>query len=81
MSPIVQKIHDIGTRTWLRFVQALNAILISLAGAAVVVNQAYPGVITGAINKLPPALGIPLLFVLGFLVHYSLRRAKVSPND
>lgn len=81
MNPILQRIHDIGTRAWLRFVQALNAILISLAGAAVVVNQAYPGVITGAISKLPPIVGIPLLFVLGFLVHYSLRRAKVSPND
>lgn len=78
---LLQWIHDVGTRAWLRFVQALNWILISLAGSAIVVNSTYPGVISSAVNKLPPAVGIPLIILFGAIVHYSIRRAKVSPND
>ncbi len=76
MNKIIQRVHDIGAIAWLRFVQALNWIAISLFGSVVVVNQAYPGVIAGAVSKLPPLLGIPVIIVFGVLVHYALRRAK-----
>jgi hypothetical protein len=81
MNKVFQEIHAIGTRAWVRFVQALNWIMVSVAGSLVVVNATYPGVIANAINKLPPALGVPLIVIFGVLVHYALRRAKVSPND
>lgn len=76
MSPLLQRIHDIGVMAWLRFVQALNFILISLAGSVLVIHQAYPQLISGMIGKLPPIAGVPLLLLIGLLVHYALRRAK-----
>lgn len=80
MAPLLEKIHEIGTRAWVRFVQALNWIAVSIAGSLVVVNATYPGVIAGAINKLPPVLGVPLIVTFGVLVHYALRRAKLTNN-
>jgi hypothetical protein len=75
MNAIVQRIHDIGVIAWVRFVQALNWIAVSLFGGVVVVNQAYPGVIANAVNKLPPWLGVPAIMIFGIVVHYALRRA------
>jgi hypothetical protein len=80
MSPIITRIHDIGTRAWVRFVQALNWIAVSLLGSAVVVNEAYPGVIANAVQKLPPWLGIPVIIIFGVIVHYALRRAAKSAS-
>jgi hypothetical protein len=73
MNRIVQRICDIGALAWLRFVQALNAIAVALF-----VNQVYPGVIANAVNKLPPALGIPLILAFGVVVHYAIKRAKTA---
>jgi hypothetical protein len=81
MSPIVQKIHDIGTRTWLRFVQALNWIAVSIAGAAAVFNTMYPRAVEDLAGSLPPWAKLLVLATWAGLIHYSLRRAKVSPND
>lgn len=80
MRLLLEKIHEIGTQAWVRFVQALNWIAVSIAGSVVVVNATYPGVIAGAINKLPPALGIPGILIFGVIVHYALRRAKLTGN-
>lgn len=76
MSPLINRIHAIGAHAWLVFVQALNWIAVSLLGGIVVVNSAYPGVISGAVAKLPPAVGIPAILIFGMLVHYATRRAK-----
>jgi hypothetical protein len=75
MTPIIQRIHDIGAVAWVRFVQALNWIAVSLFGGIVVVQQAYPGVIANAVQKLPPWVGIPAILIFGIMVHYALRRA------
>lgn len=76
MNRALQRLHDIGAMAWLRFVQSLNWIAVSLFASVAIVHQAYPGVIAAAVGKLPPALGIPLIFAFGLLVHYALRRAK-----
>lgn len=76
-----EKIHEIGTRAWLRLLQGINAILIAGAGIALTINEAYPGTLANAVNKLPPLVGIPLIVAVGALIHYAARRAKVSPND
>jgi hypothetical protein len=81
MTSLLERIHEIGTRAWLRFVQALNWIMISVAGSVIVVHETYPQVISGAVGKMPPWLGIPAIFAFGLLVHYALRRAKASPNE
>lgn len=78
MNAVLERVRAIGARAWLRFVQALNLIAVSLLGGVVVVNQAYPGVIAGAVQKLPPIVGIPLIIGFGILVHYALRRAKLA---
>ena len=78
MEKLVDRVHAIGTRAWLKFVQALNWIAISLLGSIVVVNATYPGVISGAVAKLPPVLGIPAILLFGAIVHYALRRAKAN---
>jgi hypothetical protein len=78
---LLNRIHEIGTRAWLRFVQSLNWIVVSLLTSVAVVHEAYPSVIAGAVGKMPPLLGIPLILAFGLLVHYALRRAKKSPND
>lgn len=75
MNRILQHLHDIGVIAWVRFVQALNFILISVAGSVLVIHQAYPTLIAGMIGKLPPLAGVPVLLIVGFLVHYALRRA------
>jgi hypothetical protein len=75
MNRIVQRIHDIGAVAWVRFVQALNWIMVSLLASVAVVNETYPGVISNAVQKLPPWLGIPAILIFGLLVHYALRRA------
>lgn len=72
----MSEIHRIGATFWLRLVQSLNAIAMTLLGGLLLVHESYPSVITGAIAKLPPAIGIPLIFLFGLLVHYALRRAK-----
>lgn len=73
---IIDRVHDVGALAWMRFVQALNWIVISLLGSALVVHQAYPQLISSAISKLPPIAGVPLIFAFGLIVHYALRRAK-----
>jgi hypothetical protein len=78
MQVLLEKVHAIGARAWMRFVQALNWIAVSIAGSLVVVNSTYPGVISSAIGKLPPAVGIPAVVGFGVLVHYALRRAKLT---
>jgi hypothetical protein len=75
---ILQRIRDIGFMAWIRFVQALNVILVSLLGSALVIHQAYPGLVAGMIGKLPPAVGVPAIILLGVIIHYALRRAKAS---
>lgn len=81
MTILFERIHEIGTRAWLRFVQWLNWIVISLAGSLIVVHETYPQVISGAVGKMPPWVGIPAIILFGALVHYAIRRAKKSPND
>lgn len=76
MNALTARVHSIGARAWVRFVQVLNVIAASLLGGVAVVSQVYPGVISGAVGKLPPALGIPVIIGFGVLVHYALRRAK-----
>lgn len=76
MSRLVDRLHDIGALAWLKFVQALNWIAVSLFGSILVVHQAYPGVMAGYVSKLPPTLGIPLIIGFGLIVHYAIRRAK-----
>lgn len=80
MSPLLDRIHAIGTHAWLRFVQALNWIMISLFGSVIVIHETYPQVIAGFVGKLPPIVGIPAIIAFGGLVHYALRRAKVGGN-
>jgi hypothetical protein len=76
MMSLWQKLCRVGAVAWLRIVQSLNAIAMSLLGAAIVVHQAYPQIISGAIAKLPPMMGIPLIFAFGLIVHFAIRRAK-----
>lgn len=78
MSRLVQRIHDIGLIAWLRFVQALNGILVTLLGAALVVHQTYPGLIAQMVGKLPPIIGVPVIIAVGVLIHFALRQAKKS---
>lgn len=78
MNQLLEKIRDAGARAWLRFVQALNWIAGSLLGAAVIVQSTYPGVISDAVGKLPPLLGIPAILIFCVLVHYGIRQAKRS---
>lgn len=75
MNRVLQRIHDIGAVAWIRFVQALNWIAISLLGSVVVINTTYPGAISSIVNKLPPTLGIPFILTFGVAAHYALRRA------
>jgi hypothetical protein len=75
MNRIVQRIHDIGAVAWVRFVQALNWIAATLLASALIVHQAYPSVISNAVEKLPPWLGIPAIILFCIVVHYALRRA------
>jgi hypothetical protein len=75
MSPLLTRLHAIAALAWIRFVQALNWIMVSLLASVAVVNATYPGVIANAVQKLPPALGIPAILIFGLLVHYALRRA------
>lgn len=76
MNRVLQRIHDVGALAWLRLVQSLNWIAVSVLASVAVVNESYPGVISGAVGKLPPWLGIPVILIFGLLVHYALRRAK-----
>lgn len=78
MKRLLERIHAIGAHAWLRFLQGLNVAAVALLGAAEVVNASYPGVISSVVGKLPPAIGIPTIFVFGALVHYAARRAKKS---
>jgi hypothetical protein len=76
----VSRLHDIGAHAWLVFVQSLNWIAVSLLGGVAVVHEAYPSIISGAVAKLPPVIGIPAILAFGVLVHYALRRAKKAGN-
>lgn len=78
MGAILDRIREAGALAWLRFVQALNWIMLSFGAALLMVHQVYPSVITSAIGKLPPAAGIPLIFGFCLLVHFALRTAKKS---
>jgi hypothetical protein len=75
MNQILDKLHSIGAIAWVRFVQALNWIAGSLIAAVLIVHQTYPSVITNAVAKMPPLLGIPAIIAFCLLVHYGLRRA------
>jgi hypothetical protein len=75
MNAVLQRIHDVGTIAWVRFVQALNWIAATLLASVLIVHQTYPGVISGAVAKLPPWLGIPAIILFCAVVHYALRRA------
>lgn len=77
MNPL-DRIDDIAAMAWLRFVQALNGLLVTLLGAALVVHQAYPNLIAQMVGKLPPAVGIPVIILVGILIHFALRQAKKS---
>lgn len=75
---LINRLHEASATAWLRFLEWVNGIAIALVGAIVVVHQAYPQVIAGAVGRLPPIIGIPLIFGFGLLVHYALRRAKAE---
>lgn len=76
MTPLLQRIHDIGVIGWARFMQALNAVAGSLFGMILILNAQYPSLIRDVTNGLPlwAQLGGVALFCL--LVHYANRRAK-----
>lgn len=76
MGVLLQRIHDIGARAWLQFLQSLNWIMVSLLGGAYVVNETYPDVVRSQIAKLPAYVGIPAILIFGVIVHYAARRAK-----
>jgi uncharacterized membrane protein YhaH (DUF805 family) len=81
MSPIFDRLHDIGTRAWLRFVQILNWVALSAAVVIVAVNAMYPKAVEDVASALPPVAKFAALAAWAALVHYAIRRAKVSPND
>lgn len=80
MTPILQRIHDIGAVAWVRFVQALNWIAASLLASVLIVHQTYPSLISGAVAKMPPWLGIPAIILFCAVVHYALRRAAKNAS-
>lgn len=76
MNKILERLEAVGQHAWLTFLQSLNGIAMALLGGVVIVHQAYPQLIAGAISKLPPQIGIPLIFAFGIIVHFALRSAK-----
>lgn len=76
MNRVIQRIHDIGANAWLLLVHTMNWIAVSLLGGVMVVNSTYPGVISNAVNKLSPKLGIPGILIFGTIAHYAIRRAR-----
>lgn len=76
MNRVLERIRSAGAHAWLVFVQALNWIAASLLAAVLLVHQAYPQIISNAVAKLPPLLGIPAILGFCLIVHYALRSAK-----
>lgn len=76
MNKALERVRAIGAHAWLTFLQQLNALLVSVLGGILVVNTTYPDVIRSLLAKLPPIPAAIALGLLGFLVHYSARRAK-----
>jgi hypothetical protein len=75
VNKILARIQDLGALAWVRFLQSLNAIAISLAGGALVVQQSYPDLVRQIVAKVPGYGGAVGLFLFGVVVHYALRRA------
>lgn len=76
MNRVLERIREISLLAWVRFVQVLNAVAMTIAGSIVAIDAMYHNEISAAIGQLPPLLKILGLGVFGLLVHYGLRRAK-----
>jgi energy-converting hydrogenase Eha subunit C len=75
MNQLLKRVHDIGVVAWVRFVQALNWIALSVGGLVVAVNSMYPQAVAEATKMMPPVAKLLVLAVWAGLVHYALRRA------
>lgn len=75
MNRLLQRISDAGAVAWVRFVQVLNWLALSLAGIAVAFNAMYPQAVAEAAAALPPLGKLAVLGIWAALVHYGLRRA------
>jgi hypothetical protein len=63
------------TVSWVRLVQALNWLALSLAGLVSVIDAMYHNEVSAAFGHLPPIAKLAALGVWAALVHYGLRRA------
>lgn len=63
------------TIAWVRLVQALNWIALTLSGSAVAIDAMFHTQITSGIDQLPPWAKLIGLGVWALMVHYGLRRA------
>lgn len=75
MNRILQRIGDAGAVAWVRFVQVLNWLALTLAGLAVAFNAMYPQAVSEAAAALPPIGKLAVLAIWAGLVHFGLRRA------
>lgn len=62
-------------RSWVRLVQTINGIAVSLAGGALIVNQSYPDTFRTIVAELPHHYQLAALFGFGFVVHFALQQA------
>lgn len=65
---------------WLRLVQGLNGLAVTIAGGALVVNQSYPDTFKSLLGSLPGKYQIAALFAFGAVVHYAIRQAAKAPK-
>lgn len=80
MNRVLQRIHDIGVVAWVRLVQALNWIMLTLASSALLIHQTYPDLVRATIGKMPPVVGVVAIIIFCGVVHYALRRAAKSAS-
>lgn len=76
MNRMIARIRDAGVIAWLRFVQLLNWLALSLAGVVVAIDAMYHNEVSKALDSLPPIAKLAALGAWALLVHYGLRSAK-----
>lgn len=78
MKALFDRLCAIGALAWMRFVQSLNAIAMTLLGGALVVHQSYPSLLGDLLGPIPLPVKALLLFLFGSAVHLAMRRAKAE---